>query len=62
MMQVTFTSYDIAERIVTSYELYKKGMKCWSEHMNFCSDIRMLFGEDFYNDACRLAEESFKCA
>ena len=61
MMQVTFTSYDIAERILTSYELYKKGFKSQSDHLNFCSYLRMLFGEDFYNEACEQAKEAVNC-
>ena len=57
MKKITITSYDIAERIITSFELYKKGFKNKQDHLNFCSNIRMLFGDDFYNEACEYAEE-----
>ena len=60
MKTVTITSHDVAERIVTSFELYKKGFKSKDEHLAFCSSIRFLFGNDFYYEACDYAKDMVK--
>ena len=57
MTTISFTTEQIADKMLSSYRLYKEGFKTIDDHLNFCHAVNQFFGEEVFNEACKIAEQ-----
>ena len=48
--EVTISAQLAIEKMVDSYQLYNDGYKTRDEHLQFCTAIRFLFGEEVFEN------------
>lgn len=48
--EVTISAQHAIEKMLDSYQLYKEGFRTRDEHLQFCSAIRFLFGEEVFEN------------
>ena len=57
MTTIRLTTEQIADKMLSSYRMYKEGFKTEDDHLNFCDAINRFFGNEVYDEACEIAEQ-----
>lgn len=47
--EITITAQHAVEKMLSSYELYKKDFRSLDEHLAFCQAIKTLFGDETFD-------------
>ncbi len=53
--EITITAQHAVNKMLGSFELYKKGFRTLDEHLAFCQAIKTLFGDDTFENVITLA-------